>query len=171
MLRAEKVKVIEDLRTVFNATGVVVVTHYSGLTVPQITDLRRQMRSAGANFAVTKNRLAKLALEGTPYEPISDLFRGPTAIACAPDPVAAAKVAVDYSKKNEKLVIVGGGFAGNLLTAEQVRALSALPSLDELRAKLIALLNTPASRLVGVLQAPGGQLARVLQAHADKPAA
>ncbi|WGF90713.1 50S ribosomal protein L10 [Marinivivus vitaminiproducens] len=168
MLRAEKAKVIDDLHGVFSASEIVVVTHYKGLSVPEITDLRRQVRGAGASFNVTKNRLAKLAVEGTSFEPLRDLFVGPTAIACSSDPVAAAKVVVDFAKKNDKLVLVGGGFGGNILSPDQVRALSSLPSLDELRAKILSLLNTPASRLVGLLQAPGGQMARVLKAYAEK---
>lgn len=170
MLRAEKVQVIDDLHGLFQTAGVVIVTHYQGLTVAEITDLRRQMRAAGASFSVNKNRLVKLALDGTPHAPIAELFTGPTAIATSDDPVAAAKVAVGYAKKNAKLAIVGGGFAGSLLSAEQVRALSDLPSLDELRARLIALIQTPATRIAGILQAPGGQIARVLKAHADKSA-
>jgi large subunit ribosomal protein L10 len=168
VLRARKHEIVDNLRGVFSDAGVVVVTHYQGLSVAEVTDLRRGMREVGARFRVTKNRLAKIALDETPYSSLRDMFIGPTAIAYSADPVAAPKAAVGYAKKNEKLVIVGGSLAGTLLTAEQVRALADLPSIDELRAKLVGLLTTPAARLVGVLQAPGGQLARALAAHAEQ---
>jgi large subunit ribosomal protein L10 len=167
VLRAEKAEIVDDLRGIFNDAGVVVVTHYMGLNVAELQQLRVQMRDEGARFRVTKNRLAKLAIDGTPYAPIGELLVGPTAIAYSPDPVAAAKVVSAFAKKNDKLKIVGGGYAGNLLDADSVKALAELPSLDELRAKLLSLLNTPATRIAGVLQAPGGQLARVLKAKAD----
>ena len=168
MLRAEKVKVVDDLHGVFGGTGVVVLTHYKGLTVPEMTALRRQMRDAGAQFRVTKNRLAKIALRGTPYEPMAELFTGPTAIAFSADPIVAPKVVVDYARKNERLAIVGGALHDHVLDPAAVRALAELPPLDDLRARLLALINTPASRLVGVLQAPGAQLARVLAAHSEQ---
>lgn len=167
MLRAEKAQVISDLNAVFKETGVVVVTQYRGMTVPEMSTLRSQMRQQGCSFKVTKNRLTTLALADTGFSGLVPLFKGPTAVAYSRDPVAAAKVAVEYSKKNEKLQIIGGGLSGSILSADQVRALADLPSLDELRAKLIALINTPASQLVGLLQAPGGQLARLLQAKSD----
>lgn len=168
MLRAKKVEIVDDLRDVFGQAGVVVVTHYKGLSVAEVTELRRGMRDAGARFRVTKNRLAKIALAETAFSPLAGLFTGPTAIAYSLDPVAAPKAAVGFAKRNEKLVIIGGALAGNLLSAEQVRALADLPSIDQLRARLIGLLTTPAARLVGVLQAPGGQLARVLAARAEQ---
>jgi large subunit ribosomal protein L10 len=169
VLRAEKVNVVEDLQGVFGGdTGVVVLTHYKGLTVPEVTALRRQMRDAGAQFRVTKNRLVRIALRGTPYEPMADLFTGPTAIAYSADPVAAPKVAVEYARRNDRLAIVGGALRDHVLDAAAVRALAELPPLDELRARLLALINTPAARLVGVLQAPGAQLARVLAAHSEQ---
>jgi large subunit ribosomal protein L10 len=168
VLRAKKVEIVDDLRGVFGQAGVVVVTHYKGLSVAEVTELRRGMRNAGARFRVTKNRLAKIALAETAFSPLAELFTGPTAIAYSADPVAAPKAAVGFAKRNDKLVIIGGGLAGNLLSAEQVRALADLPSIDELRARLIGLLTTPAARLVGVLQAPGGQLARVLAARAEQ---
>jgi len=145
-----------------------VVTHQSGLTVAESTDLRRRMRAADASYKVTKNRLVKLALVGTPYEAIADLFEGPTAIAYSADPVAAARVAVDFSKENDKLVVVGGAMAENRLDEAGVKALATLPSLDELRGKLLGLLNAPATKVAGVLQAPASQLARVLSAHAEQ---
>ena len=167
MLRAKKVEIVDSLRGVFEHAGVVVVTHYQGLSVAEVTELRRDMRAAGANFRVTKNRLAKIALADTDYAPLAELFDGPTAIAYSSDPIAAPKAAHGFAKRNEKLAIIGGALHGDLLTAEQVRALAQLPSLDELRGQLIGLLTTPASRLVGVLQAPGGQVARVLSARAE----
>lgn len=168
MLRVEKEGVVESLRGVFAGAGAVVVTHYQGLTVAEITELRRQMRDTGATFRVTKNRLARLALAGSEYEGLADLFTGPTGIAVSQDPVAAPRAAVTYARRNDKLRIIGGGLGGQILPAEQVRALAELPSLDELRAKLVGLINTPATRLVGLLQAPGGQIARVLRAHAEQ---
>jgi large subunit ribosomal protein L10 len=168
VLRAKKSEIVDSLRGVFNDAGVIVVTHYQGLSVAEVTDLRRGMQAAGARFRVTKNRLAKIALADTPYSSLADLFVGPTAIAFSHDPIAAPKAAVGYAKRNEKLAIIGGALGSNLLSAEQVRALADLPSIDELRAKLIGLLASPAARLVGLLQAPGAQLARVLAAHADQ---
>src|SRR5205085_1868022 len=144
----------------------VVVTHQTGLTVAEVTQLRRQMRSAGARYRVTKNRLVRRALEGTKFAPLAPLFTGPTAIAFSQDPVAAAKAAVEYANRNSKLTIVGGGLSGQLLDANAVKALATLPSLDELRAKIIGLLNAPATKLATLLQTPAAQLARVLAAHA-----
>lgn len=168
MLRAQKESVVDELRGVFGGAGAVVVAHYKGLTVAEMTDLRRGMRDAGAAFRVTKNRLAKIALADTAYAGLDGLFTGPTGVAFSRDPIAAPKAAVAFAKKNDKLVIIGGALAGQVLPAEQVRALAELPSLDELRARLIGMINTPASRLVGLLQAPGGQLARALAAYAEK---
>ena len=168
MLRAKKTEIVDSLRGVFSDAGVVVVTHYQGMSVAEVTELRRGMREAGARFRVTKNRLAKIALADTPYSSLADLFTGPTAIAFSSDPVAAPKAAVGYAKRNEKLAIIGGALNGSLLTSEQVRALADLPSIDQVRARLVGLLTTPAARLVSLLQAPGGQLARVLAAHADQ---
>ena len=168
VLRAKKTEIVDGLRGVFSDAGVVVVTHYQGLSVAEVTELRRGMLAAGARFRVTKNRLAKIAIADTPYATLADLFTGPTAIAFSSDPVAAPKAAVTYAKRNEKLLIIGGALGGKLLTSEQVRALADLPSLDELRAQLVGLLNTPATRLVTLLQAPGSQIARVLAAHAEQ---
>lgn len=168
VLRAEKLEIVDDLRGVFSQAGAVVVTHYKGLSVAEITELRRQMRAAGAQFRVTKNRLARIAMAETAYAGLSELFTGPTAIAFSSDPVAAPKAAVGFAKRNEKLLVIGGALGDHLLSSEQVRVLAELPSLDELRARLIGVIQTPASRLVGVLQAPGGQLARVLAAHAEQ---
>ncbi len=168
MDRARKEELVGELNGAFADAALVVVTHQSGLTVAESTDLRRRMREAGASFKVTKNRLVKLALVGTPYEGIADLFEGPTAIAYSADPVVAARVAVDFSKENEKLIVIGGAMAEDRLDEAGVKALATLPSLDELRGKLVGLLNSPATKVAGVLQAPAGQLARVLSAHADQ---
>jgi len=165
--RGQKQKLIDTLQRDLADTACIVVTHQSGMTVAEATQLRRQMRAAGARFRVTKNRLAKRALDGTPFRGLSPLFTGPTAIAFSRDPVAAAKVAVEYANRNDKLTIVGGGLVGEVLSEDGVRELAVLPSRDELRGKLIGLLVAPAMRIAGVLQAPGGQLARVLAARAD----
>jgi large subunit ribosomal protein L10 len=165
--RGQKQKLVETLQQDLAGTVCVVVAHQSGMSVAEATQLRRQMRSAGARFRVTKNRLAKRALDGTPFEGLAPLFTGPTAIAFSRDPVAAAKVAVEYANRNDKLTIVGGGLANQVMDAAGVRELASLPSLDELRGRLIGLLAAPATRLARVLQAPGGQLARVMAAHAE----
>lgn len=169
--RAEKSQLVDALATVFQDTGVIVVAHYSGLTVAQMTALRVKMREAGGGVRVAKNRLVKLALKGTDAEPISDLFEGPTVIAFSKDPVAAAKVAIDFAKANEKLVIRGGAMGRTALDAEGVKALATLPSLDELRGKLVGLIASPATKVAQVLNAPAAQLARVLSAYAEKSAA
>lgn len=171
MNREEKAQQIDALNQTLAATSLVVVTRQSGLTVAEVSDLRRKMRAGGASYKVTKNRLARLALKGTKFEGIDPLFVGPTAVAVSKDPVAAAKVAVDFAKENEKLTIVGGALGEKLLDAEGVKALASLPSLDQLRAKLLGLLQAPATKIAGVLAAPAGQLARVLKAHSEKGAA
>jgi large subunit ribosomal protein L10 len=167
MDRTAKEDLVASLHRTFSETAVVLVSHYSGLTVAEMGDLRRKMRDAGAAVKVAKNRLACRALAGTPYEDLAELFKGPTAIAFANDPVATAKVAVTYAKTNPKLILLGGGLGRHMLDAEGVRSLAALPSLDELRGTLLGLLSAPATRIAGLLQAPGGQLARVLAAYAD----
>ena len=168
MERAQKETIVAGLREVFESANLVVVTQFSGLTVAEATDLRNRMREAGAKFQVTKNRLALRALEGTAYKDIAELFTGATAIAYSQDAVAAAKVVVDYAKKNDKLVVIGGALGGDTLDVARVKALAALPSLDELRGQLVALIQTPATRIAGVVQAPAGQLARVLNAYSEK---
>ncbi len=168
MDREQKQKLVTSLTLALAETSCVVVTHQTGMTVAEVTDLRRQMRAAGASFKVTKNRLARRALTGTKFEQLSSLFTGPTAIAYSQDPVAAAKVAVEFAKKNDKLSIIGGALGLVQLDAEGVKSLATMPSLDELRAKFVGLLQTPATRVAGVLQAPAAQLARVLSAHAEK---
>ncbi len=146
----------------------VVVTRNSGLTVAEVTELRRRMRAAGANFKVAKNRLTLLALDGTRFEGIKPMLVGPTALAWARDPVAVAKVAVEFAKTNEKLVVLGGALGTHTLDADGIKALAALPSLDQLRASLVGMISTPATRIAGVLQAPAAQLARVFGAYATK---
>jgi len=162
---------VATLNQVFSEAGVVVVTHYSGLSVSQMTDLRVQMRAKGASFKVIKNRLAKLALEGTDAAALTDHFTGPVAIAYSDDPVAAPNVVHEFAKKNNKLVILAGVMGDTELDADGVKALASVPSLDELRGKIVGLLNAPATKVVQVLQAPGGQVARVLHAYATKDAA
>jgi len=165
--RSGKQELVSSLHNTFLAAGLVVVTQQHGLTVKEVTDLRRRMRDAGAGFKVTKNRLARLALAGTEYEPLGSLFKGPTAIAFSHDPVAAAKVAVAFAKANDKLTIIGGAMPGTVFDPAGIAALATLPSLDELRGKIVGLLLAPATKIAGVLQAPAGQLARVVQAYAD----
>jgi large subunit ribosomal protein L10 len=166
--RSQKEKLVETLHHALADTSCLVVTHQTGLTVAEVTELRRQMRVAGASFKVTKNRLARLALAGTKFEQIAPMFTGPTAIAMSRDPVAAAKVAVEYANRNAKLSIVGGSLGDRQLDAAGVKSLATLPSLDQLRAKFVGLLQTPAGRIAAVLQAPAAQVARVLDAYAKK---
>jgi large subunit ribosomal protein L10 len=166
--RTQKEQTVAALHEALQDIGLVVVTQQSGMTVAEVTDLRRKMRVAGANFKVTKNRLARIALKGTQFEGLDGLFKGPTAIAFSKDPVAAAKVAADYAKANDKLKIIGGSLGTQRLDVDGVKALATLPSLDELRGKLIGLIQAPATKVAGVLQAPGGQLARVFAAYAKK---
>jgi large subunit ribosomal protein L10 len=166
--RGKKEALVAELRQTFDENELMVVTHQSGLTVAEASDLRRKMREAGARFKVTKNRLAKIALEGTKFEHLADNFSGPTAIAVSVDPVAAAKVAVEFANKNDKLVIVSGALGNKALDVDSVKALAKLPSLDELRGKIVGLLQAPAGKLASVTQAPAGQLARVFGAYAAK---
>lgn len=156
---------------VLQETSVVVVAHYSGLTVAQMQVLRKQMRDAGATVQVTKNRLTKIALEGTDLTTVSGLLKGPTLLAYSKDPIAAAKAAVAFAKDNDKLVILGGAMGKTALDADAVKSLATLPSLDEMRAKLIGLIQAPATKLAQLTNAPAGKLARVIQAYADKDAA
>ena len=166
MDRSQKEAVVAELSGVFNEAAVVVIAEYSGLTVAEMTDLRVKMRQAGARFKVTKNRLARLALDGTDYSSLSDKLKGPVGIAYSSDPVAASKVATDFAKGNEKFIVIGGAMGETVLDAAGVKALASMPSLDELRGKLIGLVQAPATKVAGVLQAPAGQLARVLAAKA-----
>jgi large subunit ribosomal protein L10 len=166
--RAEKKELVTTLHEVFKTAGVVVVAHNKGLTVNQVNDLRAKMAQAGATVKVAKNRLAKLALDGTDAAGMKDLFTGPTMLAYANDPVTAPKVASDFAKANDKFVVLGGALGKTLMDAAAVKALAELPSLDQLRAKLIGMIQTPGTRIASVLQAPGGQVARVLNAYATK---
>jgi large subunit ribosomal protein L10 len=169
--RAEKKRCVNSLTDVFKSASVVVVAHYSGLNVAQMQELRKQMRAAGGTVRVAKNRLVKIAVQGTQVALISGLMRGPTLIAYSDDPVAAPKVAVAFAKEHDKLVILGGTMGTSLLNVDAVRSLATLPSLDELRAKLIGLLMAPASKLAQVTTAPASKLARVFTVYARKDAA
>ena len=171
MDRAQKAESIETLKGVFEGAGAVVVTHYLGLTVADMTELRTRLRNEGATLKVVKNTLAQKALGGSIGEAGDALFTGPVAIAYAPDPVTAAKVTTQYAKDNDKLAVIGGLMGQTVLDDKAVKALASLPSLDQLRAKLVGLLQTPATRVAGVLQAPAGQVARVIGAYAAKDAA
>jgi len=170
MDRAQKAEFVAELNRTFSEVGVVVVTRNLGLTVAQSTVLRNKMREAGATYKVSKNKLAKIALDGTDYLSLGDLLTGPVGLATSIDPVAAAKVAVDFAKTNDKFEIVGGSMGATVLDVEGVKALASLPSLDELRAKILGLLVAPATKLATITQAPAAQLARVLMAYADKDA-
>ena len=168
MDRAAKTQMVASLGEVFKSTKVVVVAHYSGLTVAQMQTLRRQMRQAGASVKVAKNRLAKIALEGSEVASIASLLKGPALIAFSGDPVAAPKVAVEFARTNERFVILGGAMGTTALDPNGVKALAALPSLDELRARIVGLINAPATKVAQVVSAPGAKVARVVQAYADK---
>jgi len=166
--RAAKRELVATLNDVFSNTSVIVVAHYKGLTVADMQKLRAQMKQAGATVKVAKNRLAKIALEGTDVASISDLMKGPTLVAYSGDPVAAPKVAVDFAKGNDKLVILGGAMGTTALNPDAVKALATLPSLDELRAKLVGLINAPATKIAQVVNAPAAKLARVFGAYAKR---
>lgn len=164
--RTEKAAFVKALQTVFAETSFVLVSQNKGLTVADATRLRNRMREAGATYRVAKNRLAAIALDGTSFQGISPLLKGPTALAWSRDPVAVAKTAVEFAKTNDKFVVLGGALGKQTLDAAGVKALAELPSLEALRAQLLGMLQTPATRIAGVLQAPGGQLARVFAAYA-----
>ena len=157
MNREEKTQLISELNELFNNSEVVVVSHYKGLTVEEVSELRNNIRKAGAGFRVTKNRITRLALKGTKFEDLADLFVGPTAIAFANDPISACKACVEFAKTNEKLIVLGGAMGTGGLSIADINKLATIPSLDELRAKII-----------GLLQAPGAQLARVTKAYSEK---
>ena len=167
MLKKQKEELVRNMTESFGGAELMVVTRHSGLTVAEMTDLRRSMRAAGVNFRVTKNRLAKRALEKTSFADIRPLFSGPTAVAFSTDPVAAAKVAVDYAGRNDKLSVLGGMLGAERLNEAGVLALARLPSLDELRGKIVGVLQAPGSRIARLLGEPGGQLARVFSARGD----
>jgi large subunit ribosomal protein L10 len=171
MDRSQKADLVAELKSVLSETSVVVVTRNHGLSVAQSTELRLKMRDAGAQYKVAKNRLALIALEDTRYKPIGDLFKGPTALATSGDPVAAAKVAVDFAKTNDKLEIVGGAMGDTILDVNGIKALAALPSLDELRGTIVGLIQAPATKIARTISEPGAQLARVFAAYGAKEAA
>lgn len=166
--RAAKRELVTTLNEVWKDTGLIVVAHYAGMTVAQMTDFRKAVKEAGGSVKVAKNRLAKLALKDTDAEVVADLFKGPTCVAYSKDPIAAARAAVKYARGNDKLVILGGAMGKTVLDSKSVIALADLPSLDELRAQLIGLLNAPATKIARILMEPGAQLARVIQAKAAK---
>ena len=168
MERAEKREFVSEMKQALEGAGSIVVAHYTGLTVADMTAFRAEMREAGGTVKVAKNRLVKLALEGNDAEAMSDLFQGQTLIAYAEDPVAAPKAASEYAKKNEKLVILGGSMGPTILDVDGVKALATMPSLDELRAKIIGMVNTPAQRIAMLTSAPAGAVARVIGAYARK---
>ncbi len=157
MNREEKAQLLAELNELFNTAETIVVSHYKGLTVEEVSELRDNIRKAGAGFRVTKNRITRLALKGTKFEALADLFVGPTAIAFANDPISACKACVEFAKTNEKLLVIGGGMGNGVLSVDDVKRLAATPSMDELRAKII-----------GLLQAPAAQLARVTKAYSEK---
>ena len=170
MDRSQKAESVASLNAVFNEVGVVVITRNLGLTVAQSTQLRTKIREAGASYKVAKNRLAKLAIQNTDYAGIGDLLTGPTAIAASVDPVAAAKVVVEFAKTNDKLEIVGGSMGAQVLTPEGVKALASMPSLDQLRSTLIGLVQAPATKIAQLSTAPAAKLARVFGAYAKEAA-
>lgn len=171
MDRDQKTQAVAELNRNFNEVGVVVITRNHGMTVAQSTALRTKMREAGATYKVSKNRLAKIALDGTDYDGLGDMLTGPVGLATSVDPVAAAKVAVDFAKTTDKFEIVGGGMGATKLDVEGVKALATMPSLDELRAKIVGLIVAPATKLATITQAPAAQIARVLAAYSEKEAA
>jgi large subunit ribosomal protein L10 len=171
MDRSQKAESVAQLNAVFNEVGVVVVTRNRGMSVAQSTALRNKMRDAGASYKVAKNRLATLALKDTDYTGLEEFLTGPTALAYSTDPVAAAKAVVDFAKTNDKLEIVGGAMGKHVLDEAGVRALASMPSLDELRGKIVGLINAPATKVVQLVNAPASKLARVFSAYAEKDAA
>lgn len=171
MDRSQKADSVAQLNAVFQEVGVVVVTRNLGLSVAQTTALRGKIRDAGATYKVAKNRLAKLAIVDTDYAGIDDFLTGPTAIATSVDPVAAAKAVVEFAKTTDKIEIVGGAMGSQVLTPEGIQALATMPSLDELRAKLIGLVQAPATKIAQLSTAPAAKLARVFAAYAEKEAA
>ncbi len=168
MDRTEKREFVTELNQALSATSMIVVTRNTGMTVAEVTNLRRQMGAAGATYKVAKNRLTNLALDGTQFDSLKSLLKGPIALAWATDPVAVAKAAVDFAKTNDKFVVLGGALGTQTLNADGIKALADLPSLNQLRASLVGMISTPATRIAGVLQAPAGQLARVFGAYAKK---
>lgn len=168
MNRTEKEQLVSELRDVFNTATTVVVTRQSGMSVVESSELRAKMRESGASYRVAKNRLVKIALQGTKFEGLADNFTGPTAIAYSEDAVAPAKVAVEFAKANDKIQVIGGGMDDKILSEAEIQALATMPTLDELRGKLVGVLQAPATKVAGVVQAPAAQLARLLNAYATK---
>ena len=168
LTRAKKKEVIEDVSGALQDAQVLILVHNKGMTVAEVSDLRTKMRTAGARYKVAKNRLVNIAAKGTVYEAVSPKLKGPVGLAYSADPVAAAKVAVEFAKSNERLVILGGAFGERALSVQEVEALAKMPSLDELRGKIIGILQAPAQKILGVLQAPAGQVARVIGAYSKK---
>lgn len=168
MSRAQKETEIQALNERFANDELVVLTHYSGLTVEEMETLRSDLRAEGASFKVTKNSLAKIAIKGTKFEAIGDMFTGPTGVATSQDAVAAAKVAHKFAKKHDKLIILGGALGEQILDVQGIEALAKLPSLDEVRSKLVGLLQAPATKLAGLMQAPARELVGVTQAYGNK---
>ena len=168
MKRSSKNDFVLKLKDELKESSSLIVTQYSGLSVEQTDELRKEMRSNGAKFKVTKNRLTKIALADTPYESIADLFVGPTAIAYSSDPVAPAKVSVIFEKKLENFKIIGGSYDGKKIDKEKINFLASLPSLDQIRGILLGLLNAPAQKIASVVQAPAGQLARLVNARSEQ---
>ena len=171
MDRAQKEKVVEELGQIFESSGVIVVAHYAGLTVAEMQELRGRMSEAGGSVRVAKNKLAKIALEGTPNASIADLLTGMTVLAYSEDPVAAAKVADAYAKDNDKLVILGGAMAGTALDIDGVKAVAKLPSRDELIASIAACIGAPASNIAGAIGAPASNIAGILSTLEEREAA
>ena len=167
MNRSEKKEFVQKLKDEIDSSSSVIVAHYSGLTVEESEQLRSEMRSNGAKFKVTKNRLTKLALEQTQFKDIADLFTGPTAIAFSDDPVAPAKVAVSFEKKLEKFKIIGGGYDGEKIDLEKINFLATLPSIDELRGKIIGLISAPAQKIALIVKEPASQMARLVSAKSE----
>ena len=168
MKRSDKNSFVKKLKDDLSGSSSVIVSHYAGLSVLETDNLRKEMRENGAKFRVTKNRLTKIALADTPYESITDLFSGPTAIAYSSDPVAPAKVSVNFEKKFENFKIIGGSYEGEKIDINKINFLASLPSLDQIRGKLLGLLNAPAQKIASVVQAPGGQLARLMSSRSNK---
>jgi large subunit ribosomal protein L10 len=166
--RSEKEQLVSTLRQGLEESSLVIVAQQTGLTVAEVSDLRRQMREAGAQYKVTKNTLARLAVAGTQNEGLNSLLSGPTALAYSKDPVAAAKITMKFANSNDKFSVVGGILDGKVLSQKDIETLSKLPSLDELRAKIVGMISTPATRIAGVMQASAGQLARVISAYGNK---
>ena len=167
MKRSEKKEFVQKLKEEIKSSSSVIVTHYSGLSVEESEQLRSEMRNNGSKFKVTKNRLTKLALEQTQFKDIADLFTGPTAIAYSEDPVAPAKVAVNFQKKLENFKIIGGGYDGEKIDIEKIKFLATLPSMDELRGKILGLISAPAQKIASIVKEPSGQIARLVSSHGE----